>query len=831
MIERLRSATDDSNATVTMSTIFSSADDEFPFKRVLSLEGLIRFWERVRDSEQAGALALATEVLAAVESTPELRGPIEDLAVLERNRDAINRLMSAAFPWAYWDRDVAAAFPPYLMRTFYSTPRFDEHFLAEGRIIRNASGINELNLHVGRGLTAYLNIARHFYGLEIDFGYPLIFTTTDSATGLSRHFKLQLDSRFADIKVVGELPVLTDEQKRHIVANVQDLEMWRAMIPPHHFEIHGFSIATAIDVTDQEEAGALKRDLIDNDAITSGPRFARLQQRVRNLLKRPELLLGLAAFNGDRVLLVNHGGFAEHGDADCIIGSASSLEWCDFSGTYFERAVRTGTVEIIQDLEQYEGTNPIELLPLEEGYRNVMLMPLQFEDRVIGALGLWSRLPGDLTQLTAVRLNDVLPLFSIAIRRSLVDLDNRVQQIIREEYTSIHPTVEWRFREAAMRILERTERGETAEPEPIVFDGVYPLYAQSDIRGSSTQRNAAIQADLATQLQLARRIIEAAFAARPLPILENLAHRIDGYVDRLELGLGSGDEAAVLDFLKRDVESLYDHIGAFAPLVVERIDAYRSAIDAQHGIVFERRKAFEESVAAINRAIAVYVEEEEDRAQTMFPHYFEKHQTDGIDISIYVGASLVAEREYHSIYLRNLRLWQLVLMCSLARLSDALRAQLPVPLETTHLVLAQNAPLSIRFRTDEKQFDVDGAYNIRYEILKKRIDKATVRSTGERLTQPGKIAIVYSQPREAAEYREYIEFLQATGLLLPGVEQIELDELQGVQGLRALRVGVVLTPDETDRAIERIVSAAGVVASWTPAQIATTNANGALAGA
>ena len=59
--------------------------------------------------------------------------------------------------------------------------------------------------------------------------------------------------------------------------------------------------------------------------------------------------------------------------------------------------------------------------------------------------------------------------------------------------------------------------------------------------------------------------------------------------------------------------------------------------------------------------------------------------------------------------------------------TEASRPSLPVPLQTTHLVLVQHAPLSIRFRFDEKRFDVDGAYNVRYEIVKKRIDKAVVR--------------------------------------------------------------------------------------------------------
>ena len=47
-----------------------------------------------------------------------------------------------------------------------------------------------------------------------------------------------------------------------------------------------------------------------------------------------------------------------------------------------------------------------------------------------------------------------------------------------------------------------------------------------------------------------------------------------------------------------------------------------------------------------------------------------------------------------------------------------------MPLEVAHLILVQHMPMAIRFRFDEKRFDIDGAYNMRYEIVKKRIDKA-----------------------------------------------------------------------------------------------------------
>ena len=76
-------------------------------------------------------------------------------------------------------------------------------------------------------------------------------------------------------------------------------------------------------------------------------------------------------------------------------------------------------------------------------------------------------------------------------------------------------------------------------------------------------------------------------------------------------------------------------------------------------------------------------------------------------------------------------------------------------------------------------------------MVKKRIDKVRVRDTGERLTQPGKIAIIYFYDREAEEYEGYIRYLQEKNVFGRQVEHLELEELQRVSGLRALRVEVM----------------------------------------
>jgi hypothetical protein len=445
---------------------------------------------------------------------------------------------------------------------------------------------------------------------------------------------------------------------------------------------------------------------------------------------------------------------------------------------------------IIEDLQTFEECTPLEDEIKKLGVRNLLLAPLIYNETFIGILELASPVPGDLNAINSTILNEVLPLFSMCVKRSMDEINSQVQSIIKEKCTAIHPSVEWRFKIAAMNVIRKTQLGEQPDMEDIVFHNVYPLYGLSDIRDSSHRRNEAIQNDLIENLNMAREVIAAAASYKNLPVLDKLKYTIDKYIKSLRGGLRSGDENEVVDFLHRDVESLFEQLKNLGENVKAGIQRYRSAIDPAPGYLYRRRKEFEDSVIRINESISAYIDEEEERAQNMFPHYFEKYKTDGVEHSLYIGQSIAGEQKFDKLHLKNLRLWQLMMTCGIVNRCDELKNKLPVPLETAHLILVQDTPLTIRFQFDEKKFDVSGSYNIRYEIMKKRIDKAEIRGKEERLTQPGKIAIVYSQNSEAAEYKEYIEYLQSKGYLKRELEEIELEDLQGVHGLRALRAAV-----------------------------------------
>ena len=106
------------------------------------------------------------------------------------------------------------------------------------------------------------------------------------------------------------------------------------------------------------------------------------------------------------------------------------------------------------------------------------------------------------------------------------------------------------------------------------------------------------------------------------------------------------------------------------------------------------------------------------------------------------------------------------------------------------LILVHSTLLSIAFRYDEKKIDLDGICNIRYEIPMKRNTKAVIKSTKERVTQVGKIAIIYSLAEEIEEYKNYISNMIAQGFKKDSIEYFELEDMQDASGPMTIRVEV-----------------------------------------
>ncbi len=733
-------------------------------KSTLSFETLFAFWKQREDSPNAGTAALAKHIGTLDHEHPPLDGPEADA------------LFSVLFPAATRDTDIGAIIQPFVFGPLYKTPRFAEMMSR----VSHGPGTKVKDRHDAL-MSVYRFVLKSAYG--IDLGPMPSMRLEVEYDGLPRYFMAQLDLSYCRVETAAELPPLTEELTLKLLEASNDPGQLCLLVPLSLFTIRGFAVLRAVDVTTSEALSQLKLLLIESETIAEPILYSKIQDHVRVLLGKADVSLFLAAFRDDKVLMLHQDFLA--GDNCLLLGSAqSSME--EYKDTAFGHAYDENRPLAYPRLER--GTDP-ELQKLYDmGVRSLVTSPLAIGEHQVGLAALSSNTPLRLHPGDLDALNEALPLLALGVRRSIDELNTRVQRLIQKNFTSIHPAVAWKFqREATHAMLERS--GTLGE---VIFENVWPLYAVSDIRNSSTHRSQAILADLVDQLEQGHAIVSAAKASLTLPLLDELEWRIRGQRDLLGDGLNAGDEISVLNFLRRELEPTFGELEKAGPQVKALVDRYRANIHHEARSVYRRRKDFDDSIRGLNRAVVELLDREQAEAQLQFPHYFDKNTTDGVDQSIYLGPSLMSDGRWDPLYLKNLKLWQFLSLGKIARLAEDLKTKLPVPLELTHLIMVQDLPITIRFRADEKRFAVDGAYNVRYEIMKKRIDKAVVKATGERLTQPGRIAIVYSQSEEVRDYRQFIEYLTAQGWLEQGVEELDLEDLQGVHGLKALRVTVRL---------------------------------------
>jgi len=787
--------------------------EDYPFRCVLSFKPLIDYCEQNKASWGKLGISYLEKLKGMIDEVPQFYGPIEDLSLIARHEELLKGLVSLVLPPTSWETDLLGVFIPFNLVPVYVSAAFRRLLIDEQGRIKGSALMGEEMFLRGRILRAYYLILDKYYGIGQKFEYPIVRVVPDPQTGLDLHLRIKPNLQFLEIHHKGEIKKLSEKERARLLEHLADPDVLREILPPENFEIHGFAVFNVIDVTQSEMLSALGKDLIDQESIYSQAGFLRLQQRIRILFRCPELVVSLVAIHEDQVMLINLG--CELSSSSVFSGSRH-IPLSEFQGSLYEQAVKGNRVLRIRDLSEESGRTRAEEEMIKSGLRSLMIAPLTYQGELIGTMDIASPHPDEFGPIDIMLLAEIAPIFSMAVKRALEEIDHAVQNIIKEKCTAIHPSVEWRFRKSAFQHLDRLSMGQASEMDPIVFRDVYPLYGVSDVRGSSFARNRAVAEDIEEHLNLALAVLEAAGRVKPIAVLEELGHRLAGEVERIRNGISPADESSIAHFMKADVESLFPHLRSFGPDVVRPIEAYEALIDKRLGTVYRRRKEFEESVSKLNQRISFYLDREEAEAQALYPHYFEKHQTDGVDYLIYVGASLTPDGSYSELYLENFRLWQLMVACGIAWITAQLKKELKVPLDTAHLILVNHATLSIRFRFEEKRFDVDGAYDVRHEIIKSRLDKAMVKGRSERLTQPGMIAAVYSQPHEGREVRRHMEFLASKGYIKGDMESLEVEELPGVQGLRAVRATVDMeSPVVAERVTRLIRPVADAEASTT----------------
>lgn len=780
--------------TSTHTTIINST---------LSFRPLIRALEKIVREGREGVGQWYKELLDKVYQHSELLEPIHDLELLDKHKALIEQLMSTVFPVTLSDKeDLYGSSVPFQFQMFYASRRMQDEFLdATGHKIMMPDCETEDRINEEKITGAYQMILNRFFNANINNGVMTsVYGVKCPHTGLDTYTELELDSRFIDVRIKGDLPQLSFDcgAHCHVVTDLMPLATLQELLPLHLFEFEGMVILRLRDVTEREVLNIIRNRLLDLHTFSDANVFAELQTQVQNLIGLAGVHTAVKPF----FRVNNHLVLSEIYSS---IPNDNKKEPTSEQLQYIYQAVvkafkNTEQPLLIQHINDEAVIRyPFITMLAELGYKSAIICPLFADNHdMLGVLLIVSETPGTFNASHIAKIEPAIPLFKLAMEKSQENLDHQVDRVIKDQFTAVQDAVEWRFTEEALRYLTRKSKGEQVKIEPIVFQGVYPMYGAIDIRNSSVERNNAIQLDLLEQLNLAKEIIQLARKEHPFPLLDETSFKLQKYTHSVSNILFADEEIAILHFLKVELINLFKHLQSILPSLNKEINRYFTAIDSPVEMVYHHRREYEDSITTINNAVARFIDREQEAAQKIFPHYFERFVTDGVDFNIYIGQSISPDKKFDFFYLKNLKIWQLSTLAKAARLTHRLEKELPLRLQTSQLILAHSHPISISFRTAERKFDVDGAYNIRYEIIKKRIDKVHVKDSNERLTQPGSMAIVYSQPQEAQEYLEYIEFLQNQGLLKGEVQKFDLEELQGVSGLKGLRVAINLEEEDPE---------------------------------
>ncbi|MEZ5038937.1 MAG: hypothetical protein R2828_03570 [Saprospiraceae bacterium] len=703
----------------------------------------------------------------------------------------LDSIMGLVMPSLMFRDNRSMITPPFVKRFAYKTPAMKAFFMSGDWEVK----VMDKGFHYGIGnntIQAAIFILNKFYGADFPLFDGTVITFRNRHNGLEKHFQMSIRFDFIEVEALNPLKKISKKQIDELYYNLHDEALWLKTVSPEDFAFSGLAIGTFHDVTEIEIISQLKGLVMDREQKMNPVSFMPyLKGQLQSYLNLPELEFGFVGVVFQDFL--GNTSFSLTGlNKLAVLTSYEDGEAA--GGVYYKASVNDNPL-LFHQLTEIKRPSIGEKRLLEKGINSLILIPMKDnKGKLISIFEIASTATRGFNSLTMLKLRELFDLLRLGNDQYFQDMNNRISQFIKQQFTSIHPSVEWRFEQvAADHEVRKTLVDFDGSISPIVFKDVYPLYGQADIVSSSNLRNRFIQLDLIENLERASRLMQIWLKHLDFHLLESFYLEVETILDRLRATFMSSDESQVVDLLTKEIHPLLRQLKEqYTQLPEEPYWDYMNGLDDTLDVVYDQRKKYEDSVSRLNQAVGSYLEKDDEKMQKILPHFFEKYKTDGVEYNIYIGQSLLQAGTFSDFFLKDFRLWQLVNMSEITRLVVRQSRELPVPLTTAQLVFVYNSPLSIRFRMDEKQFDVDGTYNVRYEILKKRIDKAVVKETGERLTQAGKIAIVYLQEKDRQEYLGYLEYLIRKGYITEEIEQLDLEKMQGADGLKALRVTVVV---------------------------------------
>ncbi|MFL5810268.1 MAG: hypothetical protein ACJ749_12155, partial [Flavisolibacter sp.] len=542
------------------------------FKSLLSLQPLVVVLKKMIAEAKPGARKLYEGLITEIESRPDLLKPMEDCSVLQKDVELVEAVLSTIFPPATSStQGIYAISFPFRSETVYASPGFRELFLKDGsdKIILSHSKTD-------------IDIARSSHVLMYDlilkklFDHPVSMITSSvhpfkNENGLTKYYELKLNAQFIDVYPTDDFTVPKDFTAKQSC----EIDELKEIFPLEKFRFEGLLVIEVNDVTQDQVILEIKNALLNINSFSEVTVYDDLQLHVQSLIGLKNVQIGITPFfkmNGyylyTESLYRNSLLFKTY---EAVRERDSINEECQ----YFFQATQPVLYEYLNEASTVQ--NPLLRYYHEQGGHSLILCPLRSDDgKLIGLLEILSTKSGELQFQHLARIQPSIQLFTLALEKNAESIELQVDKMIKEHFTAIQPSVEWKFTEAAFNYLQHRQISELAKMPNITFDDVYPLYAAIDVRNSSTERNHSIQLDLLEQLNMAQDLLKRSAKVIEFPLLKETQYRIEKYIVSVSDTLLSDDELLLYDFLQNDLDAILKNVRHSNPELKKPIDVYYS---------------------------------------------------------------------------------------------------------------------------------------------------------------------------------------------------------------------------------------------------------------
>ena len=279
-------------------------------------------------------------------------------------------------------------------------------------------------------LSAYQMMLGKLYNVNVEGIVRSVHPYKCPFTHLDKYMELELDVRFIDITVNGELPKLPKSCNKDF-CSVSDIasakELWDE-IPLNLFSFDGFVIVRVREVTEREVINKIKNSLLTLHSFDDATVFNDLQRQMQDLVGVPGIHIALKPFfqvnnhlvittpySTNKTISKNAPAPEKH---QALYKKVKSI----FEASRSPMIIPELTEEVVQEYEFLAQFR-------DKGWCNIIAYPLfNANNNLLGVLGIVSDVPGKLSQEHVKKIELAIPLFALAIEKSQEILDNQVDK-------------------------------------------------------------------------------------------------------------------------------------------------------------------------------------------------------------------------------------------------------------------------------------------------------------------------------------------------------------------------------------------------------------------